>query len=66
MEDVAESMGSTYTVALGSELERKLGKSGAIQTGNFGELGIVSFNGNNVLERVRYPALCNKAPKMAA
>ena len=48
VEDAAESMGSTYTVALGSELERKLGKSGAIQTGNFGEFGIVSFNGNNV------------------
>ena len=31
-----------------------------------GDIGAISFNGNNVLERVSYPALCDKAPKIAA
>ena len=59
-------MGSTYIVALGSELERKLGKSGAIQTGNFGEFGIVSFNGNNVFKTEQDVGVCNKVTKRAA
>lgn len=49
--DAAESFGSTYK---------------GIQTGMFGDSSVVSFNGNNVLERVGDIALCNKAPKMAA
>ena len=51
VEDAAESLGATYK---------------GIQTGTFGDYSIISFNGNNVLERVSYPALCNKAPKIAA
>ena len=51
MEDAAESFGAVYD-----------GK----QTGTFGDVSILSFNGNNVLERVCYPAVCNKVPKMAA
>lgn len=51
VEDAAESLGATYK---------------GVQTGTFGDYSIISFNGNNVLERVRYPAVCNKAPKIAA
>ena len=38
VEDAAESLGATYK---------------GIQTGTFGDYSIISFNGNNVLERVR-------------
>ena len=51
VEDAAESFGATYK-----------GK----QTGSFGDVSVISFNGNNVLERVCYPAICNKVPKIAA
>ena len=49
VEDAAESMGATYTVNPSTALAQKLGKSGDIQTGNFGDLGIVSFNGNKII-----------------
>ena len=51
VEDAAESFGATYD---------------GVQTGMFGDVSILSFNGNNVLERVCYPAICNKVPKIAA
>ena len=51
VEDAAESFGATYK---------------GIQTGCFGEVSILSGNGNNVLERACYPAICNKVPKIAA
>ena len=51
VEDAAESLGATYK---------------GIQTGTFGDYSIISFNGNNVLERVGDIVLCNKAPKIAA
>ena len=51
VEDAAESLGATYR---------------GQQTGTFGDLAAISFNDNNVLERVGDIALCNKAPKMAA
>lgn len=51
VEDAAESLGATYN---------------GIQTGTFGDYNAISFNGNNVLERVFYPAVCNKVPKIAA
>ena len=51
VEDAAESFGAAYR---------------GQQTGTFGDVSILSFNGNNVLERVGDIALCNKAPKMAA
>ena len=49
VEDAAESLGSTYYVSPGSVLERKLGHSGGIQTGCFGDLSIISFNGNKIV-----------------
>ena len=51
VEDAAESLGATYK---------------GVETGKFGDYSAISFNGNNVLERVGDIALCNKAPKMAA
>lgn len=55
VEDAAESLGAKYKL------------SGAwVETGTLGQYNAISFNGNNVLERVRYLALCNKAPKIAA
>ena len=55
IEDAAESLGAKYLMN---------GKW--VETGALGDYGCISFNGNNVLERVRYPAACNKAPKIAA
>ena len=49
VEDAAESLGATYTVSPGSALAQKLGKSGAVQTGQFGDYGCISFNGNKVI-----------------
>ena len=49
VEDAAESLGATYSVTPDSALARKLGKSGAIQTGLFGDYGCISFNGNKVI-----------------
>jgi len=49
VEDAAESLGATYTVSPGSELAKKLGKSGAVQTGTFGDYNAVSFNGNKII-----------------
>lgn len=54
VEDAAESFGAKYLLN---------GKW--VETGSLGNYNCISFNGNNVLERVRYPALCNKAPKIA-
>lgn len=55
VEDAAESLGAKYK--LNGEW---------VETGTLGDYNAISFNGNNVLERVRCPALCNKAPKIAA
>ena len=55
VEDAAESLGAKYL--LNGEW---------VETGTLGSYNCVSFNGNNVLERVGDIALCNKAPKMAA
>jgi dTDP-4-amino-4,6-dideoxygalactose transaminase len=49
VEDAAESLGATYTVSPGSALAQKLGKSGAVQTGQLGDYGCISFNGNKVI-----------------
>ena len=49
VEDAAESLGATYSVTPGSALAHKLGKSGAVQTGLFGDYGCISFNGNKVI-----------------
>lgn len=49
VEDAAESFGSTYNVAPGSVLEKKLGRNGDIQTGCFGDYSIISFNGNKIV-----------------
>lgn len=49
VEDAAESLGATYSVTPGSALAQKLGKSGAVQTGLFGDYGCISFNGNKVI-----------------
>lgn len=49
VEDAAESFGSTYNVSPESVLEKKLGRSGDIQTGCFGDLSIISFNGNKII-----------------
>ncbi len=49
VEDAAESFGSTYKVEPGSALEKKLGKTGNIQTGCFGDISIISFNGNKII-----------------
>ena len=55
VEDAAESLGAKYRL-----------KGKWVETGSLGNYNAVSFNGNNVLERVGDIALCNKAPKMAA
>lgn len=55
VEDAAESLGAKY------KLNGKW-----VETGKLGDYIFISFNGNNVLERVSYPALCDKAPKIAA
>ena len=55
IEDAAESLGAKYKL-----------NGQWVETGTIGDYNCISFNGNNVLERVRYPALCNKAPKIAA
>ena len=55
VEDAAESFEAKYL--LNGEW---------VETGALGDFNCISFNGNNVLERVRYPALCNKAPKIVA
>lgn len=49
VEDAAESLGATYTVSSCTTLAQRLGKSGSVQTGTFGDYGVVSFNGNNVV-----------------
>ena len=49
VEDAAESLGATYSVTPDSALAQKLGKSGAVQTGLFGDCGCISFNGNKVI-----------------
>lgn len=49
IEDAAESLGATYTVFPDSALAQKLGKSGTIQTGTLGDIGIISFNGNKII-----------------
>ena len=49
VEDAAESLGATYSVTPGSALAQKLGKSGTVQTGLFGDYGCISFNGNKVI-----------------
>lgn len=51
VEDAAESLGATYK-----------GK----QTGTFGDVGCISFNGNNVFHTLREDTLCNKCPEIAA
>lgn len=49
VEDAAESFGSTYTVSPDSVLAQKIGKNGDVQTGCFGDLSIISFNGNKII-----------------
>lgn len=49
VEDAAESLGSTYRIESGSILEKKLGRNGDVQTGCFGDLSIISFNGNKIV-----------------
>ena len=66
VEDAAESLGATYSVTPDSALGQKLGKSGAVQTGTFGDYNAISFNGNNVFKTDGDMALCNKVPKYAA
>ncbi len=66
VEDAAESFGSTYVVESGSVLEKKLGRSGTIQTGCFGDVSILSGNGNNVLEKLKKAGNCNKVTEIAA
>ena len=41
--EAAESLGATYTASPGSTLAQKLGKSGAVQTGQLGDYGCISF-----------------------
>ena len=60
VEDAAESLGATYSVSPGSALAQKLGKSGAVQTGLFGDYGCISFNGNNVFKIDGDVDFCNK------
>ena len=55
VEDAAESLGAKYKL-----------NGQWVETGTLGQYNCISFNGNNVLERVCYPAVCNKAPKIAA
>ena len=55
VEDAAESLGAKYKL------------NGVwTETGSLGDYNCISFNGNNVLERVCYPAICNKVLKIAA
>ena len=49
VEDAAESLGATYNVSSESALAEKLGKSGAVQTGTFGDYNAISFNGNKII-----------------
>ena len=51
VEDAAESFGATYK---------------GIQTGCFGDISIISFNGNNVFKIEQDVGVCNKVPKNAA
>lgn len=51
IEDAAESLGATYKGA---------------QTGTFGDIGAISFNGNNVFEKLRKHRNCNKMMEIAA
>lgn len=51
VEDAAESLGATYR---------------GQQTGTFGDIGAISFNGNNVFKIEGDMALCNKVPNLAA
>ncbi len=51
VEDAAESLGATYK---------------GDQTGTFGDFGAISFNGNNVLEKLRKHRNCNKVTEIAA
>ena len=50
VEDAAESFGSSYK---------------GVQTGCFGDVSILSGNGNNVFKTVRHPKFYNKAPNYA-
>lgn len=63
VEDAAESLGATYNVSSESALAEKLGKSGAIQTGTFGDYNAISFNGNNVFKIEGDVDFCNKELK---
>ena len=59
VEDAAESLGATVTVKSGSYLSTRLGDvwnrskevdgGRAVQTGTFGDIGIISFNGNKLI-----------------
>lgn len=51
VEDAAESLGATVNW---------------VQTGCFGDYSVVSFNGNNVLEKLRKHRNCNKVTEIAA
>lgn len=55
VEDAAESLGAKY-----------LYKGEWKETGAFGDYNCISFNGNNVLERVGDIAVCNNNTKQAA
>lgn len=52
VEDAAESLGATYFVSPSSPYAEKFGiekKGQWIQTGSFGDLGVLSFNGNKII-----------------
>ena len=51
VEDAAEALGSTYK---------------GMQAGIFGDVSVLSFNGNNVFKTLGEVGVCNKVPKMAA
>lgn len=49
VEDAAESLGATYYVSSTSPCHEKIGREGWVQTGNFGDFGVISFNGNKIV-----------------
>lgn len=72
VEDAAESFGSSVLITPSSPYADKLGvdnhtgRDGRwIQTGCFGDLSVISFNGNNVFKTVGDVGVCNKVPKYA-
>ena len=64
---IADAHGALIVEDAAESLRAKYKLSGEwVETGALGQYNAISFNGNNVLERVGDIALCNKAPKIAA